>query len=89
MKTGQNPLLGLTTLEVMAAQLMQQNFLITPEHALMQFLAILPDDENEVEKRTFTSGQKLNREQVLLAIRTRYEVLRRQKRKGATRKDAG
>lgn len=46
--------------EEMAAQLMQQNVWITPEHALIQSLAILPVDEYG----TFNKGQTLNRDQI-------------------------
>ena len=66
---------GLTTLEEMAAQLMQQNFAMVPNQALIQFLSILPDSEYKIEKRTFSNGLHLDREHVLLAIRTRYENL--------------
>lgn len=70
----------------MATQLMRQTFLITPDRALIQSMAILPDDEYG----TFTNGQTLNRDQILLAmIRTRHECFRHQKRKVATRRDAG
>ena len=41
-----------------------------------------------MEKRTFTNGQTLNRDQILVVIRMWYEVLQRQQCKGATRRDA-
>lgn len=50
-------MLFLTTLEKTAAQLVQQSFLITPAQALIQFLPILSDTENEVEKRAITNGE--------------------------------
>ena len=89
MKPGQNPLFVLNTLEEMAAQLMQQNISISYDQVLIQFLSILPDSEYEVEKRTFSNGTHLDRDQVLLAIRTRYEILQRQRRKGGARRDSG
>ena len=80
----------LPTLKEMAAQLMQQDFSMTPNQALIQLLSILPDSEYEIEKRTFSNGLHLDREQVLLAIRTRYENLQqRQRRKSRARKDTG
>ena len=78
----------LSTLEKMAAQLMQQDFSIAPNQALIQLLSILPDSEYEIEKRTFSDGLHLDREQVLLGIRTRYEILQRQRRKNGARRDA-
>ena len=78
MRPGRHPLVILTTLEAMAAQLFQQNFLMDPDQALLQFLSILPDSEYEVEKRTCRTGQRLDRGQVLLMICTRYDNLQRQ-----------
>ena len=89
MSPGQNPMFVLSTLEEMAAQLMQQDFSMAPNQALIQFLPILPDSEYEIEKRTFSNGLHLDREQALLAIRTRYEILQRQRRKSGARRDAG
>ena len=89
MKQEQNPLVAITNLEEMAAQLMLQDFVIAPNQLLIQFLSILPDSEYEVEKRTFSNGQQLEREQVLLAIRTRYQNLQRQRRKSGGRRDGG
>ena len=89
MRPGQNPLVILTALEEMAAQLSQQNFPMAPDQALLQFLAILPDSEYEVERRTCSTGQRLDRDQVLLMIRTRYDNLQRQRNKGGRRRDAG
>ena len=68
---------------------MQQDFSMPPNQALIQFLCILPDSEYEIEKRTFSNELHLDREQVLLAIRTRYENLQRQRRKSGARRDAG
>ena len=79
----------LSTLEEMAPQLMQQNPSMAPNQALIQFLSILPDSEYDIEKRTFSNRLHLDREQVLLAIRTRYENLPRQCRKSGARRDAG
>ena len=73
----------------MAAQLFQQFFSRVPDQALLQFLTILPDSEYEVEKRTCSTGQRLDRDQVLLMIRTRYDNLQRQRNKGGGRRDAG
>ena len=89
MKPGQNPLVALTHLEEIAAQLVQQDFAMAPNQPLIQFLSILPDSEYEVEKRTFSNGQQLEREQVLLAIRTRYQNLQRQRRRNGGRRDGG
>ena len=89
MKPGQNPLVALTALEEMASQLSQQNFSMAPNQPLIQFLSILPESEYEVEKRTFCNGLQPDREQVLMAIRSRYENLQRQRKKGGGRKDAG
>ena len=73
----------------MAAQPMQQDFSMAPNQALIQFLPIVPDSEYEIEKRTFSNVLHLDREQVLLAIRTRYENLQCQRRKSGARRDAG
>ena len=90
MKPGQNPLFALTAaLKEMASQLLQQNFSMAPNQSLIQFLSILPESEYEVEKRTFCNGLQLDREQVLMAIRSRFENLQRQRKKGGGRKDAG
>ena len=89
MRPGQNPMFVLSTLEEMAAQLMQQDFSMAPNQALIQFLPIVPDSEYEIEKRTFSNVLHLDREQVLLAIRTRYENLQCQRRKSGARRDAG
>ena len=88
MRPVQNPMFVLSTLEEMAAQLMQQDFSMAPNQALIQFLPILPDPEYEIEKHTFSNGLHLDREQVLLAIRTRYENLQRQRHKSGARRDA-
>ena len=82
MRPGQNPLVILAALEEMAAQLSQQNFPMVPDPALLQLLTILPDSEYEVEKRTCSTGQRLDRDQVLLMIHTRYDNLQRQRNKG-------
>ena len=89
MKTGQNPLVALTALEEMASQLSQIKFSMAPNQSLIQFLSILPKLKYEVEKRTFYNGLQPDREQVLMAIRSRYENLQRQRKKGGGRKDAG
>ena len=89
MKPGQNPLVALTALEEMASQLSQQNLSKAPNQSLIQFLSILPESEYEVEKRTFCNGLQPDREQVLMAIRSRYENFQRQRKKGGGRKDAG
>ena len=80
----------ISTLEEMAAQLMQQDFSMAPNQALIiQFLSILPDSAYEIEKRNFSNGLQLDHQQVLLAIRTRYENLQHQRRKNGARRDAG
>ena len=89
MRPVQNPLFVLTTVEEVAAQLMQQHFSMTSYQALIQLLSILLDSEYEMDKHTFINGLHLDREQVLLAIRTRYENLQRQRRKSGARGDAG
>ena len=73
----------------MASQLSQQNFSVGPSQSLIQFLSILPEFEYEVVKRTFCNGLQPDREQVLIAIRSRFENLQRQRKKGGGRKDAG
>ena len=73
----------------MAAQLSQQNFSMAPDQAFLQFLPILPDSEYKVEKRTCSTGQRLDRDQVLLMVRTRYDNLQRQRNKGGGRRDVG
>ena len=89
MKPGQNPLVALTALEEMASQLSQQIFYMAPNQSLIQFLSILPEPEYEVEKRTFCNKLQPDTKQVLMAIRSRYENLERQRKKGGGRKDAG
>ena len=89
MRPGQNLVVIPTALEEMAAQLSQQNFPMASDQALLQFLTILPDSEYEVEKRTCSTGQRLDLDQVLLTIRTRYDNLQRQRNKGGGRRDAG
>ena len=88
MKPRQNPLAVLTALEEMACQLSQQNFSMALNQSLIQFLSILPESEFEVEKRTFCNGLQPDREQVLMTIRSRFENLQRQRKKGEARKDA-
>ena len=46
---GQNSLVFLTALEEMAARLSQQNFPMTPDQALLQYLSILLNSEYKVE----------------------------------------
>ena len=62
---------------------------MAPDQALLQFLSILPYSEYEVEKRTCSTGQRLDRDQVLLMIRTSYDNLQRQRNKGSGRRDVG
>ena len=62
---------------------------MTPDQVLLQFMSILPDSEYEEEERTCDTGQRLDRDQVLLLIRTRYDDLQRQRNKGDGRRDAG
>ena len=62
---------------------------MAPDQALLQFLTILPDSEYEVEKRTCSTGQRLDRDRVLLMIRTRYDNLQRQRNERGGRSDAG
>ena len=89
MRPDQNPLVILTALEEMAAQLSRQNFPMAPDEALLQFLTILPGSEYEVKKLTCSTRQRLDRDQVLLMIRTRYGNLQCQRNKGGGRRDAG
>ena len=56
MKPGQNPLIIITYLEEMAAQLAQQEFSMAPNLERIQFLSILPKSKYEIEKRTFCNG---------------------------------
>ena len=42
-----------------------------------------------MEKRTCSTGQRLDRDQVLLMIRTQYDNLQREQSKGGGRRDAG
>lgn len=81
MKPWQNPLEALTDLEGTVAQISQQRFFMTPEQPLIQFIAILLQSDFEVEKRTFCNERNLDREQILLAIRSRYENLQVQQGK--------
>ena len=89
MKSVQNPLVALTALEEMSSQLSQQKKTMAPNQSLIQFLSIPPDSEYEVEKRTFCNGLQPDREQVLMAVCSRFEDLQRQRKKGGGRKDAG
>ena len=54
---------------------------MAPDEALLQLLSILPDSEYEVEKRMCSTGQRLDRDQVLLMIPTRYDNLLSQRNK--------
>ena len=72
MKPGQNPMFVLSTLEEKSAQLNT----ISRWHLIKPLFGF----EYEIEKRTFSSRLHLDREQVLLAIRIRYENLQRQRR---------
>ena len=62
---------------------------MAPNQPLIQPLYILPESEYKVETRTVCSGFQPDREQVLLAIHSRFENLQRQRKKGGGRKDAG
>ena len=73
----------------MAAPLSKQIFSMAPDQALLHFLPILLNSEYEVEKHTCSNGQRLDRDQVSLMIRTRYDNLQRQRNKGGGRRDAG
>ena len=73
----------------MASQLSQQNFSMTPNQSLIQYLSILPESENKVRKRTFCNQLQPDKEQVFMATRFRFENLQRQRKKGGGRKDAG
>ena len=77
-----------TTLEKMTAQRMKQTFVMAPNQSLTQFLSIPPDSEYEIEKRIFSNRLHLDREQVLLAMPTRYQNLQRQRRKSGARRNA-
>ena len=59
-----------------------------PNQALMQFLFILPKSEYEIEKRTFYNGLQPDRD-LLPAIRSRFEDLQRERKKGGARKNVG
>ena len=89
MKPGQNPLVVLTALEEMASQLSQQFFSMAPNQSVIQFLSILPEPECEIEKRIFCNGLQPGREQVFMAIYSRFENLQRRRKKSEGRKDAG
>ena len=56
---------------------------------MIQFLPFLPESEYEVKKRTFCNGRYLNRDQILLAIRSQYNNLQLQQREGGREKDVG
>ena len=89
MKPGQNSLVALTALKEMACQLSQQNFSMAPNQSLIQFLSILPESEYAVEKRLFCNRLQPDREQILITVRSGFENLYRQRKKGVGRKDAG
>ena len=55
--SSQNPLVALTDLEEIAAQLSQQRFFMTPEQPLIQFISILPESEYGVEKKAIAMGE--------------------------------
>ena len=73
----------------MASQLSQQDFSMATNQSLIQFLSILPESKYEVRKRPFCNGLQLDREQALMAVRSRFENMQRQRQKGGGRKDAG
>ena len=54
----------LSTLEEMAAQLMQEIFAMATNQAIIESLSILPDSEYEIEKRPFSNGLRPDHEQV-------------------------
>ena len=54
----------LTTLEEMAAQLMQQIVAMASNQAIIESLSILPDSEYEIEKRIFSIGLRPDHEQI-------------------------
>ena len=87
MKPGQSLLVALTALEEMESQLSQQDVSMARNQSLIQFHSILPESEYEVEKRTFCNGLQPDREQVLMSIRSRFENLQRQRKKGGRRKE--
>ena len=89
MKPGQYPFVALTALQEMASHFSQQCFSVAPNQPLIQFLSILPELEYEVENRTFCNGLQADRKQVLLAIRSQFENLQCQRKKGGGMKDAG
>lgn len=62
---------------------------MAPNQALIQFLSILPNSENEIEKRTFWNRLLHDWEKVLRAIRLRSEDLQRQRKRGREWKDVG
>ena len=62
---------------------------MAPDQALLQFLTILPDSEYDVERSTCSTGQRLDRDQVLRMIRTRCDNLQRQRNKRGGGRDAG
>ena len=55
---------------------------MAPDQVLLQFLSILPGSKYEMKKRTCSTGQRLDRDQVLLMIRMRYDNVQRQQNKG-------
>ena len=75
----------------MVSQLSQQNNSdsMAPNQSLIQFLSIVPESEYGVEKKTLCNRLQPDREQVLMAIRSQFENLQRQRKKGGERKDAG
>ena len=78
-----NSLAILVVLEEMTAHLSQRIFAVAPDQALLQLLSILPDFVCKVEKRMSSStGQRLNRDQVLLMIRTQAIISNVNERSG-------
>ena len=85
----QNPFVALTALEEMAFQLSQQKLSMAPNQPLIQFLSFPSESENEMENATFYNGLQPDHGYILLATRSRFENLQRQRNKGGARKNAG
>ena len=59
------------------------------DKALLQFLSILPYSEYDVKKHTCSTRKGLDRDQILLMIRRRYDHLHLQRKEGGGRNDTG
>ena len=88
MEPWQNPLVALTALE-MASQLSQKKKTMSPNQLLIQCISIITESEYEVENKTFCNGLKPDREPILMAIRSRFENLQRQCKKGGEGRTPG